>query len=56
MDTLQVKVIVMNTLSDSDFIKDPDMYLQACQAMYEWLAEEFKVEGEDNVRHLSPVN
>lgn len=54
MDTLQVKIIVMNTLTD--LVLDKDEYKELCEEMYQWLSEEFKVEDEEKVSHLHPVN
>lgn len=54
MDTLQVKIIVMNTLTD--LVLEKDEYKELCEEMYQWLSKEFKVEGEEKVSYLNPVN
>ena len=57
MDTLQIKIHIMNTVAEAPFMENSEDYLETCEVLFEWLSREFEIEDKpDNVAKLQPVN
>ena len=52
MDTLQLKMLVMGSVSEMKFLSSPDETMEMANRLYDWIMEEGKIK-ESDVSQLS---